>query len=112
MNQLSEAGFDLDQLPIQPSPAEPVPSYTFAPPPSPPPPPPSPPRATSVLASRSSLGSPLPPPPQHQEDVVKKLIDRNRDAFDKIINHPFPKALSRGTASLDGFRYYMIVSYT
>ena len=34
----------------------------------------------------------------------------NDDVFDRLINHPFPQALGDGSASLDGFRYYMIVS--
>jgi hypothetical protein len=49
--------------------------------------------------------------PGLQEDTVAELLKRNQDVFDEVINHPFPRALGNGTASLDGFRYYMIVSH-
>ena len=51
-----------------------------------------------------------PPPPKPRVDAVAELLKTNQGAFDAIINHPFPRALGNGTASLDGFRYYMIVS--
>ena len=54
----------------------------------------------------------IPPPQlQLQEDAVAELLKKNEDVFDEVINHPFPRALGKGTASLDGFRYYMIVGY-
>ncbi|KAI6107725.1 hypothetical protein EV401DRAFT_429959 [Pisolithus croceorrhizus] len=45
---------------------------------------------------------------QDLEGAVAELLKRNRDVFEKIINHSFPRKLGDGTASLDGFRYYMI----
>ena len=53
--------------------------------------------------------------PQHrtlpQVDAVAILRNRNQDVYDQILNHPFPKALGNGTASLDGFRYFMVVGH-
>ncbi|KAJ6478476.1 hypothetical protein C8R47DRAFT_632374 [Mycena vitilis] len=46
----------------------------------------------------------LPPP----DDFVKDMIDTCRDDYDKLVHHPYPKSLADGTASLDGFRFYMI----
>ena len=51
------------------------------------------------------------PQSQLQEDAVAELLKRNKDVLDELINHPFPRTLGNGTASLDGFRYYMIVSH-
>ncbi|KAI6009768.1 hypothetical protein BKA83DRAFT_4415326 [Pisolithus microcarpus] len=45
---------------------------------------------------------------QDAVSAVAELLKRNHDVFDKIINHSFPRKLGDGTASLDGFRYYMI----
>ncbi|KAI6160606.1 hypothetical protein EDD17DRAFT_1600181 [Pisolithus thermaeus] len=45
---------------------------------------------------------------QDPEGAVAELLKRNCDVFEKIINHSFPRKLGDGTASLDGFRYYMI----
>lgn len=66
------------------------------------------PEAVKPLATSPTLKSP--PQPQLQEDAVEKLLKDNDDVFDSLINHPFPQALGDGSASLDGFRYYMIVS--
>jgi hypothetical protein len=87
MNQLSLARRRLqqDQFPLRPPPAAPAPSPAPAPPPS----------ASSV--------------PLFQPDVVAELHKSNQDVFDEIVNHSFPRAFGNGTASLDGFRYYMIV---
>ncbi|KAJ7765234.1 hypothetical protein B0H16DRAFT_414896 [Mycena metata] len=69
--------------------------------------------ASSTATSPTSAASPgtpgdtLPPRPPVQ-DAVAELLKRNRDAFNNVINHPFPRALGEGTASLDGFRHYMI----
>ncbi|KAM6491916.1 hypothetical protein JOM56_012554 [Amanita muscaria] len=80
--------------------------------PSPPPPPttlPAPPPPPSAAAVPASPPPPKgPPQPQVQEDAVAKLLEDNNDVFDRLINHPFPRALGDGSASLDGFRYYMI----
>ncbi|KIK17688.1 hypothetical protein PISMIDRAFT_24847 [Pisolithus microcarpus 441] len=45
---------------------------------------------------------------QDVEGAVAELLKRNHGVFDKIISHSFPRKLGDGTASLDGFRYYMI----
>ncbi|KAF7306288.1 Heme oxygenase-like protein [Mycena indigotica] len=74
-------------------------------------PPPSP-FSTAPSTSPPPAASPVPPPPQAkpqaQEDFVAELLKRNQDVFDAVINHPFPRAMGEGTASLDGFRYYML----
>ncbi|KAF8149743.1 hypothetical protein K438DRAFT_1779223 [Mycena galopus ATCC 62051] len=109
-NHPYRSGHQLQQdqplLPASP-PAKPTPPSASAAPPaytSVPPPP-----AASVSTLPLPPG-PLPPPqPQPQEEAVAELLKRNQDVFDEVINHPFPQALGKGTASLDGFRYYMIV---
>ncbi|KAF8136871.1 hypothetical protein K438DRAFT_1786440 [Mycena galopus ATCC 62051] len=109
-NQGPRSGLQQDQLLLSPGPhAKRTPSSAYAPPPvsasvSPPP-------AASAPALSLLLGHPPPPPPQpqFQEDAVAELVKKNQDVFDKVLNHPFPQALGMGTASLDGFRYYMIV---
>ncbi|KAF8201902.1 hypothetical protein K438DRAFT_1758169 [Mycena galopus ATCC 62051] len=53
---------------------------------------PSPPVATASMPA--SLLSP------GHEDAVTELLKKNQDVFDKVINHPFPRALGKGTASL------------
>ncbi|KAJ7722689.1 hypothetical protein B0H16DRAFT_346998 [Mycena metata] len=58
-------------------------------------------------ASPGTPGGTLPPQPQ-VPDAVAELLKRNQDAFNNVVNHPFPRALGEGTASLDGFRHYMI----
>ncbi|KAG6843380.1 hypothetical protein H0H87_005260, partial [Tephrocybe sp. NHM501043] len=45
---------------------------------------------------------------QTEDDVVTKLLKDNIDVYEELLNHPFPQSLGNGTASLDGFRYYMI----
>ncbi|KAJ7722685.1 hypothetical protein B0H16DRAFT_346841 [Mycena metata] len=65
-----------------------------------------PPRAASAPASSRPPGRL--PAPQLQEDAVAELVKRNQDVFDEVINHSFPRSFGKGTASLDGFRYYMI----
>ncbi|KAJ7039977.1 hypothetical protein C8F04DRAFT_1391981 [Mycena alexandri] len=60
------------------------------------------PTSSAGPVSRASLET-LP-----EEDAVGKLLRGNDDVFDRLINHPFPQMLGDGTASLDGFRYYMI----
>ena len=45
------------------------------------------------------------------QGFVARLLKDNDDVYNKLINHPFPQSLGNGSASLDGFRYYMIVSY-
>ncbi|KAJ7731887.1 hypothetical protein B0H16DRAFT_1582787 [Mycena metata] len=70
--------------------------------------------STSASASSSSTHSPqtrgttIPPRPKFLENAVAELLKRNLDVYSNVINHPFPRALGEGTASLDGFRYYMI----
>ena len=103
INQLSRSGFQFqqDQPPLPPPPAQPAPSST-SPPVLPPP--------TAASAASQAPSNRL-PQPQLQEDAVTKLLEENHDVFDKLINHPFPQTLGDGSASLDGFRYYMIVSH-
>ncbi|KAJ7796428.1 hypothetical protein B0H14DRAFT_3158061 [Mycena olivaceomarginata] len=92
-------GLQQDQPLLSPDPlAQRTPAPEYAPPPVSVSVPPLP--ATSTPAS--------PPQPQLQEDAVAELLKKNQDVFDKVINHPFPRAFGDGTASLDGFRYYMI----
>ncbi|KAJ7775548.1 hypothetical protein B0H16DRAFT_1713131 [Mycena metata] len=55
---------------------------------------PTSPRSTASTTSQPTPGYTFPPQP--------------KEAFDEVINHPFPRALGDGTASLDGFRHYMI----
>ncbi|KAJ7885565.1 hypothetical protein B0H14DRAFT_1346388 [Mycena olivaceomarginata] len=62
------------------------------------------PRPESAYAPQPESTSEPPP----REDAVAELLKKNQDVFDEVINHPFPRALGKGTASLDGFRYYMI----
>ncbi|KAJ7757878.1 hypothetical protein B0H16DRAFT_656624 [Mycena metata] len=104
-DQLSRAGLHHDQ-PLPTHPASPSSTASAE----------SPPTASATSASTTSppstasaASSPIPgstaPPPQ---DAVAELVKRNQKAFDKVVNHPFPRALGEGTASLDGFRYYMI----
>ncbi|KAG6819745.1 hypothetical protein H0H93_009092 [Arthromyces matolae] len=85
-------------------------------------PPPSPATTTTPTTSRPSPGPATPPgvpptqlfhepitqPPDPIEDAVAKLLRINHDVFDGLLNHPFPRSLGNGSASLDGFRYYMI----
>lgn len=105
---LSELEREADEHRSPPLPREPARTGSAPPPPPSMPAPPSPPPVPSVPASKRS--HPSPPQPQLQKDAVAELIKKNQDVFDKIIDHPFPQALGNATASLDGFRYYMIVS--
>ncbi|KAF8125682.1 hypothetical protein K438DRAFT_1005370 [Mycena galopus ATCC 62051] len=66
------------------------------------------PSAASAPALPVLPGPPPPPQPQIQEDAVAELLKKNKAVFDQVINHSFPRKLGEGTASLDGFRYYMI----
>lgn len=94
-----------DRPSSQPPPAAPAPPFVSESAP--------PPLAESVPTSQPPPRHPPPPSPQPQlrEGAVGELIKRNQDVYDKIINHRFPQALGNGTASLDGFRYYMIASH-
>ncbi|KAK2460463.1 hypothetical protein APHAL10511_007510 [Amanita phalloides] len=85
------------------SPSSTSPSPSHAPAPSPPPPP-------SAAAGPVPPFPPKPAPqPQVQVDgAVAELIKKNNVIYDTLINHPFPKTFGDGSASLDGFRYYMI----
>ncbi|KAJ7744664.1 hypothetical protein B0H16DRAFT_1559768 [Mycena metata] len=60
------------------------------------------------MPTSPSSGHTLPPQPQIQEGAVAELLEKNQDVFDKVLNHPFPQAFGKGSASLDGFRHYMI----
>lgn len=44
-------------------------------------------------------------------DFVGVLIEENQDVWHELLNNRFCQAMGKGRASLDGFRYYMIVSY-
>ncbi|KAG8216978.1 hypothetical protein J3R82DRAFT_7284 [Butyriboletus roseoflavus] len=41
-------------------------------------------------------------------DYVQDLISECQAVWTELINHPFPQALAKGTAALNGFRHYMI----
>lgn len=69
------------------------------------------PRPESAYAPQLESTSKPPPQPELREDAVAELLEKNQDVLDEVINHPFPRALGKGTASLDGFRYYMIVGH-
>ena len=43
-------------------------------------------------------------------DHVQDLINNSGGCYNELIGHEFPQKLANATASLDGFRYYMIVS--
>ena len=43
-------------------------------------------------------------------DHVQDLVDKSGDCYKKLTGHVFPQKLAKGTASFNGFRYYMIVS--
>ncbi|KAG6843489.1 hypothetical protein H0H87_003921 [Tephrocybe sp. NHM501043] len=85
------------------------PPHTQSAPTSPSAPAPPPPRSAPPTSAPQPPQS-RPPQSQIEEDVVAKLLKDNIDVYEKLINHPFPQSLGNGTASLDGFRYYMIVS--
>ncbi|KAJ7842386.1 hypothetical protein B0H14DRAFT_2586401 [Mycena olivaceomarginata] len=62
----------------------------------------------STFAPRPASTSGLPPELEDLAGPAAELVARNQDLFDAVINHPFPRAFGTGTASLDGFRYYMV----
>ncbi|KAJ7740129.1 hypothetical protein B0H16DRAFT_1694352 [Mycena metata] len=106
-DQLSRAGLHHDQpLPTHPASqsstasAESAPTTSATSPPT---------ASTTSPPSTASAAAPMPgstaSPPQN---AVEELVKRNQKAYDKVVNHPFPRSLGDGTASLDGFRYYMI----
>jgi len=68
-------------------------------------------RSTSARPSAATESSSQ-APPQPKEKPVDKLLKDNEDVYKRLVNHPFPRALGDGTASLDGFRYYMIVGHS
>ncbi|KZT25511.1 heme oxygenase-like protein [Neolentinus lepideus HHB14362 ss-1] len=47
-------------------------------------------------------------PPADTLDFVQELIDANKDLWEQLVNNEFCAKMAAGTASLDGFRYYMI----
>lgn len=53
---------------------------------------------------RGPIGVPKKP------DAVDSLIENNKEVWDAFISHKFPPMLANGSAPLDGFRYFMIVS--
>jgi hypothetical protein len=57
---------------------------------------------SSAFTSAVSLREP--------QDHVQELVQRSRDAWTVLVNHPFPRDMANGQASLNGFRHYMIVS--
>ena len=57
---------------------------------------------SSVFASTVSLREP--------QDHVQELVQRSQDDWTVLVNHPFPRDMANGQASLNGFRHYMIVS--
>jgi thiaminase len=49
--------------------------------------------------------------PEPHEDHIRSLIEANQQLWEDLVNHPFPRQMARGTAPLNGFRHYMIVSW-
>ena len=47
---------------------------------------------------------------KESEDHTLFLIKANQEAWDDLVNHPLPRQMAQGTAPLNGFRHYMIVS--
>ncbi|KIJ51928.1 hypothetical protein M422DRAFT_243497 [Sphaerobolus stellatus SS14] len=45
---------------------------------------------------------------QKNPDAINTLILNNLEAWNKLMNNEFCRKMASGTASLDGFRYYMI----
>ncbi|KAJ7744662.1 hypothetical protein B0H16DRAFT_1559759 [Mycena metata] len=68
------------------------------------------PSSTATMPTSPSSGHTLPPQPQIQ-GAVAELLEKNQDVFDRVLNHPFPQAFGKGSASLDGFRHYMIANW-
>ena len=54
----------------------------------------------------------FPSVPAPREDHIRALIEANRQLWEDLVNHPFPRQMARGTAPLNGFRHYMIVSWS
>lgn len=108
-NQPSTSSTPLHDLaPSTPAPA-PVPAPTPAPAPAPAP-------ASAPVPAPAPLAAPATAavvvPAQAQQLLpVEQLLDYNKDVYNQLIEHPFPKSLGGGTASLDGFRYYLIVRH-
>ena len=50
--------------------------------------------------------------PAPHEDHIRSLIEANQQLWEDLVNHPFPRQMARGTAPLNGFRHYMIVSWS
>lgn len=48
--------------------------------------------------------------PAPREDHIRSLIEANQEFWEDLVNHPFPRQMARGTAPLNGFRHFMIVS--
>ncbi|KAK7050653.1 hypothetical protein R3P38DRAFT_3256587 [Favolaschia claudopus] len=78
-------------------------------------------RGSASSVSESAATSPSAPPasatvspspqarPNLEEGAVGEILRENREDYEEVINHAFPRAMGDGTASLDGFRYYMLV---
>lgn len=43
---------------------------------------------------------------------IQYLIEANQQLWEDLVNHPFPREMAKGTAPLNGFRHYMIVSWS
>ncbi|KAK7050657.1 heme oxygenase-like protein [Favolaschia claudopus] len=74
------------------------PSSVFTPPANSPPP----------LPASAPVSPSLQAQPNLEDGAVGDLLRENREDYDEVINHAFPRAMGDGTASLDGFRYYML----
>jgi len=69
--------------------------------------------AHGTLESVALLGLNMPTStsiPAPHEDPIQSLIGANQHLWEDFVNHPFPRQMARGTAPLNGFRHYMIVS--
>ncbi|KAB5588705.1 hypothetical protein CTheo_7860 [Ceratobasidium theobromae] len=49
--------------------------------------------------------------PPENLDFVQEMIDKNADLWQKLLDHPFCLQMGQGTASLKGFRRYMVQNY-
>ncbi|KAG8710426.1 hypothetical protein FRC09_000143 [Ceratobasidium sp. 395] len=46
--------------------------------------------------------------PLQNRDFIRALIEDNEDVWKRLVNHPFCLLMGNGSASLDGFKEYMI----
>ncbi|QRV81663.1 UNC-50 family protein [Ceratobasidium sp. AG-Ba] len=49
--------------------------------------------------------------PATGQDFIDALIEDNKELWDRFQNHPFPAMMGNGSASLEGFKNYMIQDF-